>query len=98
MIGGTEASRTKIQFKISALTKLSFAHVILTSLNNQEKDYVCKCTSVLNVRFLALKVGSLGVDNTLPKNTMSRSQPPGSMHSHHLVCYFVKIIFSTDEG
>ena len=48
--------------------------------------------------FLALKAGALGVDNTLPKNTMSRSQPPGSMHSHHLVCYFVKIIFSTDEG
>ena len=31
---------------------------------------------------------TLKAGDTLPQSTMSRSQPPGSMHSHHSVHYF----------
>ena len=31
---------------------------------------------------------TLKAGDTLPQSTMSRSQPPGSMHSHHSVLYY----------
>ena len=31
---------------------------------------------------------TLKAGDTLPQSTMSRSQPPGSMHSHHSVHYY----------